>query len=131
MKKHNLPLARKSLVILLVVLCLTMCACDMQTMNANYTPVEQPHLYWKDIDVVVQNVDQRSWFATVHRYELNITVYSEEYGLEKTLHYSGSGMINSIPGWNAKEGDILSAQLYSWVMDSTGEIVKRDINKIY
>ena len=73
---------------------------------------------------------KRTWFATVHRYELNITVYSEEYDLEKTLHYSGSGMLTNIPGWNAKEGDVLRAQLYSWVMDSTGTVTRRDINKI-
>lgn len=112
-----------------LVLC-SLCACSYEP-DPNYRPPEQPHLYWKDIDVVVKNVDKRTWFATVHRYELNITVYSEEYDLEKTLHYSGSGMLTNIPGWNAKEGDVIQAQLYSWVMDSTGKVTRRDINKIY
>ena len=99
--------------------------------DPNYKPPEREHLYWKDIDVVVKDVDKRTWFATVHRYELKITVYSEEYDLEKTLHYSGSGMLTNIPGWSAKEGETLKAQLYSWVIDSTGKVVRRDINKIY
>ena len=99
--------------------------------DPNYKPPEQPHLYWKDIDVVVKDVDQSTWFATVHRYELNITVYSEEYDLTETLHYSDSGMFASIPGWDAKEGEIIKAQLYSWVLDSTGQVTKRAINKIY
>lgn len=100
--------------------------------GCNYEPVErpeQPHLYWKDIDVVVTDVNQKHWFATVHRYELDITVYSEEYDLEKTLNYYHTGMVLP-PYWNAQEGDIVTAELYSWVMDSTGDVVRRDINRL-
>ena len=115
---------------LIVLICLSLCACSMPV-NENYTPQEQPHLYWKDIDIVVEDVDRREWFATVHRRELSITVKSEEYGLSKTFNYSESEMINGIKAWNCKEGDIIKAELYSWVVDSTGEIVRRDINKLY
>lgn len=100
--------------------------------GCNYEPVErpeQPHLYWKDIEVVVENVDQRHWFATVHRYELYITVYSEEYDLRKTLNWYGTGMF-APEYWNLQEGDIVTAELYSWVMDSTGDVVRRDINRL-
>lgn len=96
------------------------------------TPVEkkeQPHLYWKTIDVVVESVEKHHWFATTHRYELSITVYNEEYNLRKTLQYSSSGMFTP-NHWNLEKGDVVSAELYSWVMDSTGEIVRRDINAL-
>jgi hypothetical protein len=107
-----------------------MCACTIPV-NASYVPKEQPHLYWKDIDVIVTSVDQRTWFATVHRRILYITVESEEYGLVKSFTFESSGMINTINCWDCKVGDVVKAELYSWVMDSTGEVVRRDINKLY
>jgi len=120
------------------IICLVLTICVIMSLSAcsfeqdpNYTPPEQPHLYWKDIDVEVTNVDKRQWFATVHRRIVNITVYSEEYNLTKTLTYEDSGMWINNPAWEYKKGDVIKAQLYSWVMDSTGEVVKRDINKIY
>ena len=115
---------------LIILICLSLCACGIPV-NENYTPQEQPHLYWKDIDVVVTSVDQRSWFATVHRNVLYITVESEEYGLTKSFTLESSGVINNISCWDCKVGDVIKAELYSWVMDSTGEIVRRDINKLY
>ncbi len=122
---------RKSIALTLVaIMALGLCACSFER-DPNYVPPEQPHLYWKDIDVEVVSVSQQSWFATVHRRKLTITVKSEEYGLEKTLYYESSGMINDIPCWDAKKGDIVRAQLYSWVMDSTGQVTRRDINKLY
>ena len=57
--------------------------------------------------------------------------FIEEYNLEKTLTYEDQGMWVNNPAWNYEKGDIIKAELYSWVMDSTGEIVRRDINKIY
>ena len=122
---------RKVIVVcLLFCICLSLCACSFPE-NENFVPSEQPHLYWKDIDVIVTNVDQKSWFATVHRNVLNITVESEEYGLSKSFTLESSGAINNISCWNAKVGDTIRAELYSWVMDSTGEIIRRDIHKLY
>ena len=116
------------------VLCLTcifsLVGCSYEP-DPNYVPPERPHLYWKDIDVEVVSVDKHTWFATVHRRVAKITVYSEEYNLTKTLTYEVQGMWVNNPAWGCKEGDIIKAQLYSWVMDSTGEVVRRDINKIY
>ena len=91
--------------------------------------VEQPHLYWKDINVVVTNVNKKHWFATTHHYIIEITVKSEEYGLEKTITSEGGGMF-APQHWDVKEGDVITAQLYSWVMDSTGEVVKREIHSL-
>lgn len=38
------------------------CGCE----NADYIPPEEPHLYWKDIDVVVTDVSKQHWYATTH-----------------------------------------------------------------
>lgn len=122
---------RKIVCVIFVILSILFIAGCSSERNPNYVPPEQPHLYWKDIDVEVTKIDKRQWFATVHRRIVNITVYSEEYNLEKTLTYEDQGMWINNPAWNYEKGDIIKAELYSWVMDSTGEIVRRDINKIY
>lgn len=44
-----------------------------------YERKEQPYLYWKDIDVVVEQVDRRHWLACGHHYEVKVTVRSDEY----------------------------------------------------
>lgn len=78
-----MKLNKKIFVILVSLLFTFLCGC---TQNTQSEPTEQPHLYWKDIDVVVENVDSRHWFASTHHY---------------------------------------------WVMDSTGEIVRQEIHKVY
>lgn len=93
--------------------------------------VEQPHLYWKDIDVEVVSITKRHWFATVHRYTVVMEVYSAEYDLRKTLDYSATGMFINMPAWDYEKGDIVKAQLYTWMYDSTGEVQKREIHKVY
>ena len=89
---------------------------------------EQPHLYWKDINVVVEEVDKHHYFATVHHYEVSVTVYSKEYNLRETLDLYSKGIKPEY--WDIEEGDAVKAELYSWVMDSTGEVVKRQINSL-
>ena len=121
---------RKYVAGILFIFVILLVGCSFES-NQNYVPKEQPHLYWKDIDVVVTDIDKRHWFATVHRYEVNITVHSEEYNISKTLNYQSSGAFAVIPGWDYEVGDVIKAELYSWVMDSTGEVMRRDINKIY
>ena len=94
----------------------------------NYTPQEKPHLYWKDIEVIVTDVDKEYWCATTHWYVVNITVHSDEYGLDKRMEIKGSGAFGCPKEFHYEVGDIVTAQLYSWKMDSTGEIVKREIH---
>ena len=88
---------------------------------------EQPHVYWKDIDVEVVDIDKRHWYAGTHHYQVDITVKSEEYGLTETFHLDG---MNAKDAYNYDKGDIIKAELNSWVMDSTGEVVRREINEI-
>lgn len=113
------------LVVLTAMLLLSACSCS------SYTPKEQPHLYWKDIDVVVTDIDKRHWFAGTHWYVVEITVESEEYGLEETFEIEGSGAFGCPEQWRYEEGQTVKAELYSWVMDSTGEVVRREINQVY
>lgn len=96
-----------------------------------YEPKEQPHLYWKDIDVVVENVDSRHWFASTHHYIVYVTVKSDEYQLTYTDEFAGSGAFGCPEQWNYRKGDVVKAEMYSWVMDSTGEVVRREIHKVY
>lgn len=118
---------RKKLIILLVssfiLLLLTSC-----NHNTNYVPKEQPHLYWKDINVEITNIDKQHWFATTHWYRISISVKSTEYDLEKNIEITGSGAFGCPKEWDYEVGDIVKAELYSWKMDSTGEIIKREIH---
>lgn len=96
-----------------------------------YTPQsESPVLYYKDIDVVVVKNEKYNHWGKVKKYSQSITVKSEEYGLEETFTYSSSGMFVNMPYWSLKEGDVIKAELYSWKMESTGEITKREINSL-
>lgn len=114
-----------SLIALTAILLFSACS------SSSYTPKEQPHLYWKDIDVVVTDIDKQHWFATTHWYAVTITVKSEEYNLTKTLEIKGSGAFGCPEQWNYEKGQTVKAELYSWVMDSTGEVVRREIHQIY
>ena len=98
--------------------------------SVQYERKEQPHLYWKDIDVVVEQVNRRRWFAGTYRYEVKVSVRSDEYNLAYTDVFTGGGMFRP-KQWSYSEGDIVKAELYSWVMDSTGEVMKREIHRVY
>lgn len=83
-----MKLNKKIFVILVSLLFTFLCGC---TQNTQFEPTEQPHLYWKDIDVVVENVDSRHWFASTHHYIVYVTVRSDEYQLTYTDEFAGSG----------------------------------------
>lgn len=92
---------------------------------------EQPHLYWKNIDVTVTNVDKRHWFAGTHHYEVTTYVHSDEYNLDGYYTERTSGAFDCPASWNYERGDTVKAELYTYVLDSTGKIIDRKINKIY
>ena len=116
---------KKYLYIILLIICfIALSGCAIEPMEQP----EQPHLYWKNINVVVEEVNKYSYFATVHHYEMNITVYNKEYDLRETFHLYGKGVVPE--HWNNEEGDTIKAQLYSWVIDSTNKVVKRKINSL-
>lgn len=118
----------KKVYLILLTLILTLNLVGCQSWKPFDAP-EQPHLYWKTINVEVTEVNHEAhWFSIMHRYQMSLTVKSEEYGLEKTFNIYSQGV--KPEGWDYKEGDIIEAELYTWKMDSTGEIIKREINKI-
>lgn len=117
------------IIMLTTIICLTGCSTEIE--NKTYQVQEQPHLYWKDIDVTITDIDKRHWFAGTHWYAVEVTVKSEEYGLIESFEIEGSGAFGCPNAWNYEEGQVVEAELYSWVMDSTGEVVKRKINQVY
>lgn len=88
---------------------------------------EQPHLYWKDIECIVKDCDYKYWYASGTHFKANITVYSDEYDLTQTFDLNG---YDAKTCESLSKGDIVTCELYSWVMDSTGEVIRREINRL-
>lgn len=107
---------------MLILLCFTGCS-----PNKNI-PTETTHLYWKDIDVVITSIDKRHWYASGHHYKVYLTVESDEYRLSESFTLNGSKAKEML---KYDKGDVVKAELLSWVMDSTGNVIQRKINKVY
>lgn len=75
------------------------------------------HLYWKDINVKVLDVIYGFNYTV-------ITVYSEEYDIKKQMTVSGNHM------FDLSVGDYITAELYTYKNDETGEINSRSIHSI-
>ena len=116
--------------ILLISLFISGCSADT-TSASNYEPVEQPHLYWKDIDVTVTDIEKKHWFAGTHWHQVTTYVHSDEYNIDGEYTEKGSGIFGCPASWDYETGDTVKAELYSWVLDSTGEITRREINQVY
>lgn len=118
----------KKRLFILVLPFILLCGC---VRNMQCEPKEYPHLYWKDIDVVIENVEKKRWFACTIHYIVSVTVKSDEYQLVYTDEFVGTGAFGCPKQWNYNNGDVVKAKLYSWVMDSTGEVVRREIHEVY
>lgn len=106
----------------------TVVAAVIYRTSNDYVPREQPSLYYKDIEVEVVSNKYKQWFAgTTHR-EARVTVYSSEYDLTETIKIKHSGMCNVPDEMFLEEGDTATVVLYSWVLDSTGEVANRQIH---
>lgn len=92
--------------------------------QVQHTEQEQPHLYWKNVDCVVTECDYRYWYASGCHYETCITVFNEEYNLEETFDLYGS---EALEYKDLKKGDTVNCELHSLVLDSTGEVIEREI----
>lgn len=88
----------------------------------DWQPAERPSLYQKTIPVEVISVDRRQGFAS---HIISVKVKSDEYGIEKNIE---KRQADALKIWDIDKGDIVDATLYSWVMESTGEVVRRDIH---
>lgn len=117
-------------ILLLVGLFTLIATSDSNTSSNTNQQQEKPVLYWKDIDVEVVSNNKHSWFVKTRFYKQEIKVISNEYNLEETFYLNDSGAFANMPYWNVKEGDVIKAELYSWRLESTGEIINREINKL-
>lgn len=115
----------------ITIIAVLLAGCKFHVSDPNYTPPEQPVRYYKEIDVVVTGVYYRRWFAGTLRHEVTVRVESVEYGISGSFSFRGSGYFSATKQASYKEGDVIKAELYSLVMNSTGEIVERRINRIY
>lgn len=123
---------RKKTILFALLLLFILSGCAVQqTENMSLERKEQPHLYQKDIDVVVTSINKKHWFASTHHYQVKISVKSEEYQLTHTETHRGSGIYGRPSQWKYHKNDTVKARLYSWVIDSTGEVIRREIAKVY
>lgn len=95
-----------------------------------YIP-EQPVVSNMEIPVVITSIDKRHWYASTHYWTLRMTVKNEEYRLEKSFDFSASGGFAVIPFWNNNTGDTLTANMKIYILESSGEVVSRDISKVF
>ena len=111
-----------------------MCCCAIELDKESTKPYvrpEQPHLYWKDIDVVITDIEKRRSLGKYKHYTVMIEVKSDEYGITGNCRYTGAGMFGVPHQWNYEVGQTVKAKLNSWVMDSSGEVVRREISQVY
>lgn len=94
-----------------------------------YIP-EQPVVSNMEIPVVITSIDKRHWYASTHHWMLRMTVKNEEYGLEKSFDFSASGGFAVVPFWNNNTGDTLTANMKIYTMESSGEVVSKEISKV-
>lgn len=94
-----------------------------------YIP-EQPVVSNMEIPVVITSIDKRHWYASTHHWTLRMTVKNEEYGLEKSFDFSASGGFAVVPFWDNNIGDTLTANMKIYTIESSGEVVSRDISKV-
>ena len=101
-------------------------------MQLERQPEEKYSIYYKDIEVEIKEIQFTHWFASVHKYQINITVYSKEYDIEESFYYYFQGAFVTLPECtDNKVGDIVKAELKYWAIDSTGEIIKKEIYQVY
>lgn len=94
---------------------------------------EGTKLYKQDIDVVVTEISKSetpryTGISVIYDYDVDVTVYSKEFNT--TEEFSYSDLFHS-KYFDLEKGDIIQAELYTYKNESTGEIVKKEINRLY
>ena len=96
------------------------------TDNCNQNHIlDTNHLYYKDIEVEITDIDKRCYFSGCMHYLVYVTVYSKDYDLVQNFD------LHTKDAYELEKGDIVKAELYSWKNNETGKINKRKINQIY
>lgn len=115
------------IIILIALTIVLLCGCEKGAYSSqSQSQMEREHLYWKDIECKIED----SWFnAAVPALCTGwIEVKTEEYGIEETFvlrGYEASEMRDYV-----RDNETITCEMYSWVLDSTGEVTRRMLNKI-
>lgn len=129
-KKHLANDTIATIAIIITTLALIVSVLTIKILASNivdaeiYANEESPKRYYKYADVVVTDIDARHWYASGHHWTTHITVKNEEYNISKSFNYTGSAAKEMS---DLKKGDIIQAEIRSYVIESTGEIVSREI----
>lgn len=99
--------------------------------SGNFKIPEEPDIQSKDIYVVVTDIEKKEYYAGTAIREVTIEVYSKEYNLRESYTETYKGIFGNIPCWSYKKGDIVKARLCTAVIQSTGKVVDRYIDKVY
>lgn len=123
--KNNSDYALWILIIFVIVLALLLLGCGRER-NSVQSRIERDHLYWKDVECEIED----SWFNTAVPALCSgwVRVRLDEYGLEETFDLQGfeaSEMRTYV-----RHNKTITCEMYSWVLDSTGEVTRRMLNKI-
>lgn len=99
--------------------------CD--TTNFSESNEEKPRLCFESVDCEVTRCDYKYWYASGAHFKAEVSVKLEEYGLTKSFTYNG---LEAKDFESVKVGDKVTCTLSYWILDSTGEIVRREISSI-
>lgn len=115
--------------LLLATLAMTLfTGCDTNNyQDGNYQRKEEPRLCFEYVDCEVTRCDYKYWYASGAHFKAEVSVKLEEYGLTKSFTYNG---LEAKDFESVKVGDKVTCTLSYWILDSTGEIVRREINSI-
>lgn len=108
------------------LLLLSLCSCGVSNTSVSTSPstrYEEPHLYNKTVTATVLDIDVRVGYRGWRFVDMEI--YNQEYNLTRTIHLDGS---HAAVMSDCDEGDVVEVTLLSWVIDSTGEVVRRELH---
>ena len=113
------------IIIVIVSMLLLLCGCGEVT-DSTQSPIESEVLYWKDVECEIEDY----WFNAAVPTLCSgwVKVKSEEYNLEETfdLHgFEASEMRDYV-----EDNKTITCEMYSWVLDNTGEVTRRMLHKI-
>lgn len=99
--------------------------------SGNLKIPEEPQIYSENIYVVVTDIEKKEYYAGTAIREVTIEVYSKEYNLRESYTETYKGIFGNIPCWSYEKGDIVKARLCTVVIQSTGKVIDRYIDKVY
>lgn len=77
---------------------------------------------------IITDIDSRHWFAVTHHYQCAISVYCEEYDLEYSSCYTGSGMYGKPSYFDKRIGDTVNVEICTTTVK--GEVTNVRIVKV-